>query len=78
MDNMQVQGTPMGQEEQAEQEETGDEASPPPNLEPKGGQPSTSTITGNENPLCKQQGLVESGSYRGSVGKRRHPRPISR
>ena len=28
--------------------------------------------------LCMQQGLVKSGSFRGSVGKRRRPRPINR
>lgn len=53
--------------------------SPPPSSFIAGeGQPAIPTITGNDVFLCMHQGLVKSGSCQGSVGKRRHPRPINR
>ena len=42
------------------------------------GQPAPPMITGNDGFPCMSQGLVKSGSCRGSVGKRRRPRPINR
>ena len=41
-------------------------------------QPAPPTITGNDGFPCMSQGLVKSGSCRGSMGKRRRPRPINR
>ena len=55
----------------------GDGGSAPSSFIAGEGQPATPTITGNDGFLCMHQGLVKSGSCRGSVGKRRHPRPIS-
>ena len=42
------------------------------------GQPALPTIAGNDGFPCMSQGLVKLCSYRGSVGKRRRPRPIDR
>ena len=70
-------------------EEQGEEASearkrwrrglrPPSPFIAREGQPVPPTITGNDGFPCMSQGLVKSCSCRGSVGKRRRPRPINR
>ena len=41
------------------------------------GQPTASTITGNQDSFC-MQGLVKSNGCRGLVGKQRRLRPINR
>ena len=63
---------------QAEQEEMGYGGSAPSSFIAGEGQPATPTITGNYGFLCIHQGLVKSGGCRGSVGKRRRPRPVNR
>ena len=55
----------------------GDGGSSPSSFIAGKGQPVTPTITGNDGFLCMHQGLVKSGSCRGSMGKRRGPRPIN-
>ena len=56
----------------------GDGGSAPSPLITKEGQPAPPTIAGNDGFPCMSQGLVKSGICRGSVGKRRRPRPINR
>ena len=63
---------------QAEWEEMGDGVSAPSPFIAGEGQPTTPTIAGNDGFFCMHQGLVKLGRCRGSVGKRRRPRPISR
>ena len=53
-------------------------ALPPSSFIAGEGQPAPPTITGNDGFPCMSQGLVKSCSCRGSVGKRRRPRPINR
>ena len=53
-------------------------APPPSSFIAGEGQPAPPTITGNDGFSCMSRGLVKSGSCRGSVGKRRRPRPINR
>ena len=52
-------------------------APPPSPFIAREGQPAPPTIAGNDGFPCMSQGLVKSGSCRGSVGKRRRPRPIN-
>ena len=63
---------------QASEEEMGDGGSAPSPFIAEEGQPAPPTITGNDGFPCMSQGLVKSGSCRGSMGKRRRPRPINR
>ena len=53
-------------------------AQPPSPFIVREGQPAPLTIGCNDGFACMSQGLVKSGSCRGSVGKRRRPRPINR
>ena len=53
-------------------------ALPPSPFIAKEGQPASPTIAGNDGFPCMSQGLVKTCSCRGSVGKRRRPRPINR
>ena len=61
-----------------EWEEMGDRGSAPSPFIAEEGQPAPPTITGNDDFPCMSQGFVKSCSCRGSVGKRRRPRPINR
>ena len=63
---------------QASKEEMGDGGFSPSPFIAEEGQPAPPTITGNDGFPCMSQGLVKSCSCRGSVGKRRRPRPTSR
>ena len=51
---------------------------PPSPFIAREGQPASPTIAGNDGFPCMSQGLFQSSSCRGSVGKRRRPRPINR
>ena len=53
-------------------------APPPSPFIAREGQPASPTIAGNDGFPCMSQGLVKTSSCRGSVGKRRRPRPINR
>ena len=66
------------EKERAEQEEMSNGGSAPSSFIAGEGQPAIPTITVMMIFLCMQQGLVKSGSCRGSVGKRRRPCPINR
>ena len=66
-----------GAEKQASEEEMGDGGSAPSPFIAGEGQPAPPTITGNDGLPCMSQGLVKSCSCRGSMGKRRRPRPIN-
>ena len=63
---------------QESEEEMGDGGSTPSPFIAREGQPASPTIAGNDGFPCMSQGLVKSCSCRGSVGKRRRPRPINR
>ena len=52
-------------------------ALPPSPFIAEEGQPAPPTIAGNDSFRCMSQGLVKSGSCRGSMEKRRRSRPIS-
>ena len=52
-------------------------APPPSPFIAREGQPAPPTIAGNDGFPCMSQGLVKSSSCRGSMGKRRRPRPIN-
>ena len=63
---------------QASKEEMGDGGSVPSPFITREGQPAPPTIAGNDGFPFMSPGLVKSCSCRGSVGKRRRPRPINR
>ena len=56
----------------------GDGGSSPSPFIAEEGQPTPPTITCNDGFPCMSQGLVKSGSCRGSVGKRRCSHPLNR
>ena len=67
-----------GRSKQASKEEMGNGGSAPLSIIAREGQPAPPTIASNDGFPCMSQGLVKSCSCRGSMGKRRRPRPINR